>query len=132
MLKFGKKFRALHDKKNKYSNSCDVRKKNSQRNKKHNPPTPLFKLNGRSLNKNWIIYWSEQSFTGLGPEDRCSSWGLPFFLYSFLWFIIFFSSIFVEFYCIFIITMSFWVKRFHPWNLQNLRNILLYLNVLIG
>jgi hypothetical protein len=27
------------------------------------------------LNKNWKIYWSEQSFTGLGPEDRCSSWG---------------------------------------------------------
>jgi len=26
------------------------------------------------LNKNWKIYWSEQSFTGLGPEDRCSSW----------------------------------------------------------
>jgi len=30
------------------------------------------------LNKNWKIYWSEQSFTGLGPEYRCSSWGLPF------------------------------------------------------
>ena len=29
-----------------------------------------------SLNKNWKIYWSEQSFTGLGPEDRCSSRGL--------------------------------------------------------
>ena len=28
------------------------------------------------LNKNWIIYWSEPSFTGLGPEDWCSSWGL--------------------------------------------------------
>ena len=23
------------------------------------------------LNKNWKIYWSEQSFTGLGAEDRC-------------------------------------------------------------
>ena len=22
------------------------------------------------------MYWSKQSFTGLGPEDRCSSWGL--------------------------------------------------------
>jgi hypothetical protein len=22
------------------------------------------------LNKNWKTYWSEQSFTGLGPEDR--------------------------------------------------------------
>jgi hypothetical protein len=25
--------------------------------------------------KIWKIYWSERSFTGLGPEDRCSSWG---------------------------------------------------------
>jgi len=22
------------------------------------------------------IYWSEQSFTGLGPEDQCSSRGM--------------------------------------------------------
>ena len=22
------------------------------------------------------MYWSEQSFTGLGPEDQCSSWGM--------------------------------------------------------
>ena len=28
------------------------------------------------LNKNWKIYRSEQSFTGLEPEDRCSSCGL--------------------------------------------------------
>ena len=28
------------------------------------------------LRKNWTIYWSEQSFAGLGPEGRCSSWGL--------------------------------------------------------
>ena len=34
MLNSGKKFRALPDKKNKYSNSCVVRKKNSERNKK--------------------------------------------------------------------------------------------------
>jgi hypothetical protein len=34
------------DKKNKYSNSCVVRKKNSERNKKSYPP---FKLNGGSL-----------------------------------------------------------------------------------
>ena len=34
MLYSGKKFRALCDKKNKYSNSCFVRKKNSERNKK--------------------------------------------------------------------------------------------------
>jgi nuclear transport factor 2 (NTF2) superfamily protein len=34
MLNSGKKFRALRDKKNKYSNSCVVQKKNSERNKK--------------------------------------------------------------------------------------------------
>jgi hypothetical protein len=28
------------------------------------------------LNKNWKINWSKQSFTGLGPENRCSLWGL--------------------------------------------------------
>jgi hypothetical protein len=33
MLNSGKKIRALRDKKNKYSNSCVVRKKNSERNK---------------------------------------------------------------------------------------------------
>ena len=46
MLNPGKKIRALRDKKN-YSNSCVVRKKNSERNKK--TITPPFKLNGRSL-----------------------------------------------------------------------------------
>ena len=34
MLNSGKKFRVFHDKKIKYSNSCVVRKKNSERNKK--------------------------------------------------------------------------------------------------
>ena len=43
MWSSGKKNRALHDKKNKYSNSCVVGKKNSERNNKP------FKLNGRSL-----------------------------------------------------------------------------------
>ena len=47
MLNSGKKFRAFRDKKNKYSNSCVVRKFFSERNKNHNPPP--FKLNGRSL-----------------------------------------------------------------------------------
>ena len=27
-------------------------------------------------NKNWKIYWFEQSFTDLGQEGRCSLWGL--------------------------------------------------------
>jgi hypothetical protein len=31
------------------------------------------------LNKNWKIYWPEQSFTCLGLDDRCSSWGLRLF-----------------------------------------------------
>jgi hypothetical protein len=48
MLNTGKKIRALRDKKIKYSNSCVVRIKNSERNKKPYPPPP-FKLNGRSL-----------------------------------------------------------------------------------
>ena len=34
MLNTGKKFHAMRDKKNKYSNSCVVRKKNSERKKK--------------------------------------------------------------------------------------------------
>jgi len=29
------------------------------------------------LNKNWKIYWSKQSYTGLGPEGQCSSWVPP-------------------------------------------------------
>ena len=39
------------------------------------------------LNKNWKIYWFKQSFTGLGSDDQCSSWGLHilvgFLLFSF-------------------------------------------------
>jgi hypothetical protein len=34
------------------------------------------------LNKNWKIYWSEQSFAGFGPEDRCSSQGLYMYLFT--------------------------------------------------
>ena len=48
MLNSEKKIRALRDKNNKYSNSCIVREKKSERNKKPYPPPP-FKLNGRSL-----------------------------------------------------------------------------------
>ena len=40
MLISGKKIRASHDKK-KYSNSCVVRKKNSERSKNPFPPPPL-------------------------------------------------------------------------------------------
>ena len=56
MLNSGKKIRALLDKKNKYSNSCVVRKKKIlNETKNHYPPPPPpprpppFKLNGRSL-----------------------------------------------------------------------------------
>ena len=45
MLISGKKFRVLRDIKNKYSNSCVVRRNISERNKKPQP----FTLNGRSL-----------------------------------------------------------------------------------
>ena len=38
MLNSGKKFRALPDKKNEYSNSCVVRKKILNKTKNHNPP----------------------------------------------------------------------------------------------
>ena len=38
MLNCGKKIRALRDKKNKYSNSCVVRKKILNETKNHNPP----------------------------------------------------------------------------------------------
>ena len=38
MLNFGKKIRGLRDKKNKYSNSCVVRKKILNETKNHNPP----------------------------------------------------------------------------------------------
>ena len=41
MFNSGKKFGALRDKKNKYSNSCVVRKKSSERNKKKITPPPL-------------------------------------------------------------------------------------------
>ena len=47
MLISEKKFRALRDKKNKYSNSWVVRKVTKQ--KTIPPPPPPFKLNGRSL-----------------------------------------------------------------------------------
>ena len=41
MLNSGKKIRALHDKKNKYSNSCVVRKKNfGTKQKTITPPPP--------------------------------------------------------------------------------------------
>ena len=40
MLNSGKKIRALRDKKNKYSNSCVVRKKILNETKNLNPPPP--------------------------------------------------------------------------------------------
>ena len=40
MLNSGKKIPALRNKQNKYSNSCVVRKKNSERNKKPYPSPP--------------------------------------------------------------------------------------------
>ena len=40
MLNSGKKIRALRNKKNKYPNSCVVRKKIMNETKNHNPPPP--------------------------------------------------------------------------------------------
>ena len=61
MLNFGKKICTSRDKKNKYSNSCVVRKKNSERNKK--PYLPPFKLNGRPLMvlMNFIYFYPTSS-----------------------------------------------------------------------
>jgi hypothetical protein len=44
----------LNSEEKKYSNSCVVRIKNSERNKKPYPPP--FKLNGRSLSQNKFCY----------------------------------------------------------------------------
>ena len=56
MLNSGKKIRALRDKKNKYSNSCVVRKKNSERNKNNNhPPPPPFQVKW-SVPNLWKFY----------------------------------------------------------------------------
>ena len=55
MLNFGKKIRALRDKK-KYSNSCVFGKKILNETKNHKPP---FKLNGRSL---MLVHRSNQHY----------------------------------------------------------------------
>ena len=49
----------LREKKKKYSNCRDIRKKNSERKKKHNPPC---KLNGRSLSWIFIVlaHWNNR------------------------------------------------------------------------
>jgi len=36
------------------------------------------------LNKNWKNYRLEQSFTGLGPKDQCSQWGLHLVLHIYI------------------------------------------------
>ena len=59
MLNSGKKISRFARQKKINSNSCIVRKKISERNKKPYPPPP-FKLNGRSL----ICYWSVIHFLG--------------------------------------------------------------------
>ena len=62
MLNSGKKICALRDKKNKYSNSCVVRKKFMNETKNHNPP---FKLNGWSLSKQSYVKDLKQFISGL-------------------------------------------------------------------
>ena len=58
MLNSGKKIRALRDKKNKYSNSCVVRKKNSERNK---PP----------LQVNWSVPYGIEIVLPSGKNMEC-------------------------------------------------------------
>ena len=54
MLNSGKKFRASHDKKNKYSNSCVVRKKILNETKTITlPPPPLLQVKWSV--PNWIL-----------------------------------------------------------------------------
>ena len=67
MLNPGKKNCALRDKKNKYSNSCVVRKKNSERNKKPYPP-PSFKLNGRSPTVFFSVFFRDLE----SKDQRCT------------------------------------------------------------
>ena len=54
MLNTGKKFHAMRDKKNKYSNSCVVRKKNSERKKNHNPPLQV--KWSVPYNTHWLVF----------------------------------------------------------------------------
>ena len=51
-------FRALRDKKNKYSNSCVVRKKNSERNKKLYPPSPPLQVKWSVPYERWITVFN--------------------------------------------------------------------------
>jgi hypothetical protein len=70
MLNSGKKIR---DKKNKYSNSCVVRKKNSERNKKPYPPPPPPPRRGATEKKKHLKW-----------NDECQLWTcaqLEIFLY---------------------------------------------------
>ena len=56
MLYSGKKIRALCDKKNKYSNSCVVRKKNSERKQKTITPRLQVKWSVPYINTSfWIV-----------------------------------------------------------------------------
>jgi hypothetical protein len=40
------------------------------------------------LNKNWKMFWSGQSFSGLGPEDLCWSWGLMHYHLFSVWYLV--------------------------------------------
>ena len=66
--------RFLKKKKNPLWNACSS--KQNERCTTAQPTEPFIIMLYSSHNKNWKIYWSKQSFTGLQPEGRCSSWGL--------------------------------------------------------
>ena len=63
MLNSGEKNCTSCDKKNKYSNSCVVRKNISERNKKPKSDPP-FKLNGQSLNGSCTIKTAQFKICG--------------------------------------------------------------------
>ena len=72
MLNSGKKIRALCDKKNIYSNSCVVRKKYSERNKKPYTPPPL------------QVKWSvPKPWTATIIQLFFSEWELTYLMYTY-------------------------------------------------
>ena len=68
---------SISKKKNPLWNACSS--KQNERCTTAQPTEPFIVMLYSSHNKNSKIYWSKQSFTGLQPEGRCSSWGLFLF-----------------------------------------------------
>jgi hypothetical protein len=69
----------------------------------------LLRIHWIQILVNFMGYWSKQSFTCLGPENRCSSWGLA--LLGYLWFIFYIRNASVA-------THFFFTIYTYPWNSQ--------------